>query len=168
MNLAKLYEVQAKLKDRIGYKGADKFEKMMLALLVEIGECANEWRGFKYWSKKQKPDYFEGYNPLLEEYVDGLHFVLEHGLDGGYDLDYPEDYLKHNVFVYKESDITKQFNKVFDAAVILLNDQCQDFYDELLFRYLGLGEMLGFTWEQIEKAYLQKNAENHARQENGY
>jgi dimeric dUTPase (all-alpha-NTP-PPase superfamily) len=60
---------------------------------VELGECANEWRGFKFWSVNQLPhtsavrtpcmmeEDKEYYNPLLEEYVDGLHFVLELGLD---------------------------------------------------------------------------------------
>ncbi len=76
MNLTNLFEVQEVLKQHIGYKGEDKFPKMMLAMLVEFMECANDWRGFKYWSKDQnkKPS-------LLEETVDGLHFVLETGLD---------------------------------------------------------------------------------------
>ncbi|WP_199427089.1 dUTP diphosphatase, partial [Thermaerobacillus caldiproteolyticus] len=26
----------------------------------------------------------------------------------------------------------------------------------------------GFTWEQIEEAYMKKNAVNHQRQESGY
>lgn len=33
-------------------------------------ECANDWRGFKYGSEDAKPK-----ETLLEEYVDGLHFV---------------------------------------------------------------------------------------------
>lgn len=51
MNLQKLFDTQKVLRDRIGYEGEDRFEKLILALLVEIGECANEWRGFKFWSK---------------------------------------------------------------------------------------------------------------------
>jgi dimeric dUTPase (all-alpha-NTP-PPase superfamily) len=42
------------------------------------------------------------------------------------------------------------------------------YYHELLASFIVLGEMLGFTWEQIEKAYLRKNAVNHQRQESGY
>jgi dimeric dUTPase (all-alpha-NTP-PPase superfamily) len=34
--------------------------------------------------------------------------------------------------------------------------------------YLNLGEMLGFTEEQIEQAYFEKNKINHQRQEVGY
>lgn len=55
MNLQKFFDTQKVLRDRIGYNGEDRFEKLILALLVEIGECANEWRGFKFWSKDQEP-----------------------------------------------------------------------------------------------------------------
>jgi dimeric dUTPase (all-alpha-NTP-PPase superfamily) len=199
MNLSKLYEVQAKLKERIGYKGEDKFEKMMLALLVEVAECANEWRGFKYWSKDQKPrinvpvecgECINGFtdwpphtdcevcegkgyvgfkNPLLEEYVDGLHFVLEIGLDLGFKFD------KVNTFL-KCENIVDQFLWIYRQSITLL-DYFSDYnkrkyiryrYVELIQLYLGLGEMLGFTWEEIEAAYMEKNKINHERQENGY
>jgi dimeric dUTPase (all-alpha-NTP-PPase superfamily) len=36
-------------------KGQDNSDWKVLALLVELGECANEWRGFKKWSKDQDP-----------------------------------------------------------------------------------------------------------------
>lgn len=44
MNLAKLFEVQKVLRDRINYNEPDRFNKLVLALLVELGECANEKR----------------------------------------------------------------------------------------------------------------------------
>jgi dimeric dUTPase (all-alpha-NTP-PPase superfamily) len=175
MNLAKLYEVQAKLKERIGYKGEDKFAKMMLALLVELGECANEWRGFKYWSKNQKPrteiqqkvigdseiPVWKTKNPLLEEYVDGLHFVLETGLDLGITFD------KVNVFL-KCENIVEQFLMIHRQCYVLMIFKDEKTYLQLVRMYLGLGEMLGFTSEQIEAAYMEKNAINHERQNSGY
>src|SRR5438067_2344368 len=93
MNLEKLFQMQKVLRDRIGYNEPDRFNKLILAFLVELGECANEQRTWKYWSKDQAPrvnkarkpymdlEDAEFYNPLLEEYVDGLHFVLEIGLE---------------------------------------------------------------------------------------
>lgn len=30
------------------------------------------------------------------------------------------------------------------------------------------GEMLGYTWNEVEEAYMQKNAINHQRQDGGY
>jgi len=176
MNLQKLFETQKVLRDRIGYNGEDRFEKLILALLVEIGECANEWRGFKFWSKDQEPrtkvqwDYSLDDEPifrnlLLEEYVDGLHFVLEIGLEHGYDIDlrnqetFPE--------ASKRETITKQFTKLF--SIKWGRDiGYQNNYMQGLELYIGLGEMLGFTWEEIETAYFDKNKVNHERQNTGY
>src|SRR5690625_2941081 len=106
MNLSKLFPIQKKLDDRIvkekGLEGQDLLDEKILALQVELGELANEWRGFKFWSEDQSPNiiychacngygYFDstyqeacGYchatgiqeSPLLEEYVDCLHFML--------------------------------------------------------------------------------------------
>src|SRR5690625_840666 len=120
MNLEKLFKIQAELDKRIvekhGLQNEDLLDKKILALQVELGELANEWRGFKFWSKDQEPKttgmcwncveegegYFSGRewtgikeeciecggtgidtneNPLLEEYVDCLHFILTIGLE---------------------------------------------------------------------------------------
>jgi len=57
------------------------FERKVLVLLVEIGELANQTRCFKFWSKKavlQK-------SVILEEFVDGVHFILSIGIELGYD-----------------------------------------------------------------------------------
>lgn len=150
MNLTKLFETQQVLRDKIGYEGPDRLEKLILALLVEVGECANEWRGFKLWSKNQEPRtsmntcehcnrlgrkgcigcYGKLYkNPLLEEYVDGLHFILEIGLVIN------ETDFKPIRLMSLTNNITQQFNS--------------------------------FTWEQIEQAYFDKNKVNQERQENG-
>src|SRR5579875_595315 len=111
MNLTKLFEIQRALDDRIvkekGLAGKDLVPMKLLALQVELGELANEWRGFKFWSEDQEPrlsnpncDLCEGSgvyekvtdmpdypevltcvcaSPLLEEYVDCLHFILSIG-----------------------------------------------------------------------------------------
>src|SRR5690625_1828695 len=59
MNLTKLLKMQKVLDDRIveekGLQGVDLLDKKILALLTELGELANEWRGFKFWSEDQKP-----------------------------------------------------------------------------------------------------------------
>ncbi|TCK01363.1 UNVERIFIED_ORG: dUTPase-like protein [Anoxybacillus amylolyticus] len=41
-------------------------------------------------------------------------------------------------------------------------------YVDIWNSFIALGEMLGFTWEEIEEAYLRKNAVNHERQNSGY
>lgn len=183
MNLAKLFETQRVLRDRIGYNEPDRFEKLILALLVEIGECANEWRGFKFWSKDQEPrtkvliPYEEGVrdgglasykNLLLEEYVDSLHFLLEIGLE--------LKYTNLSLASYETPSIEYQFNEVISACCKVREsveldwqeEEKQDEFDNLCMGFIGLGRMLGFTWEEIEAAYYSKNQVNHERQSNGY
>ncbi|MGE6624638.1 dUTP diphosphatase [Bacillus pumilus] len=59
MNLLKMFEMQKELDDRIirekGLEGQDLLPGLILALQVELAECANEWRGFKFWSNDQQP-----------------------------------------------------------------------------------------------------------------
>lgn len=55
MNLEKMYETQRVFRERVKYDGDDRFDKLILALFTELGELANEWRGFKIWSKDQEP-----------------------------------------------------------------------------------------------------------------
>ncbi|PAD70864.1 hypothetical protein CHH83_01300 [Bacillus sp. 7586-K] len=201
MNIERLFEVQKVLRDRIAYNNPDKFNKLILALVVEIGECANEWREFKFWSKDQEPRTWQPnekdickscngspifivngkivgqcedcdgcgvhfHNPLLEEYVDGLHFVLEIGLE--------LNYTNIEVWTVSEKSITNQFiecigqtyNLYFQMRVT--GEVPKVIYENLVATFLGLGEMLGFSWEQIEQAYMDKNKVNHQRQDNGY
>jgi dimeric dUTPase (all-alpha-NTP-PPase superfamily) len=199
MNFEKLFETQRVLRDKIGYNEPDRFEKLILALLVEIGECANEWRGFKFWSKDQEPKTYKGIkcadckgsgltehfnatgrwtahcekcggwglyktNPLLEEYVDGLHFVLELGIEHEYDKELP--YLDIEPLTF--DSIVTQFSMLFTADWNNWEFGHDGYYHEAFEIYLGLGEMLGFTHEEIEAAYFEKNQVNHERQNQGY
>jgi dimeric dUTPase (all-alpha-NTP-PPase superfamily) len=208
MNLEKLFQTQKVLKDRINYNEPDRFNKLVLALLVEIGECANEHRGFKFWSKDQEPrvDFVcgvcegteeisvetavgnpeHGYdvfqmdatcpacmdidgdkNPLLEEYVDGLHFVLELGLEDIGSCVYDWHYTPYKVMggEHTKENIEIQFINIFFELKRFVLDRNLERVIEM---YLGLGEMLGFTWEEVEQAYYKKNEINHIRQETGY
>jgi dimeric dUTPase (all-alpha-NTP-PPase superfamily) len=178
MNLEKLFYMQKVLRDKIGYNEPDRLNKLILALLVELGECANEWRGFKFWSQNQEPrtnavrvpammeEDKEYYNPLLEEYVDKLHFILEIGLE--------LNFTDIEVRLIKEKDITIQFIELTGRAYNLyfqnrvMGEVYKTTYEQLFNVFIGLGEMLGFTWEQIEQAYFAKNEINHQRQETGY
>lgn len=185
MNLAKLFEMQRVLDQRIinkhpELKGQDNLEWKVLALQVELGECANEWRGFKKWSNDQNPrlegsrgakDFLgapiiEYYNPLLEEYVDCLHFILSIGIELGF--------ININIWHIPEENSMKYFMKCFEDIGSLYFVYCvegkvtKEMYERLFGTFIALGESLGFTWEQIEQAYFEKNAINHNRQESGY
>jgi len=215
MNLTKLFEMQRVLDQRIidkhpELKGQDNLDWKVLALQVELGECANEHRGFKKWSNDQEPRTFKrvgcpdcmkkgyyrgnppkdeekgahglgnhwyfcdtcaGYlvvdkNPLLEEYVDCLHFVLTMGIELGFtDIE---------IWSIQEEGNTSQFLKCFEAInslylVYRVDGQVtKEIYENLFGTFVELGEILGFTWEQIEQAYFEKNKINHTRQEQGY
>lgn len=184
MNINKLFEIQReldnKILDRFPYlKNEDLLPKKTLALQVELGELANEHRGFKFWSEDQEPrvkarEYipnhgiaFKWKNPLLEEYVDCLHFILSIGLELNVE-DYVDD-SDFNLYLYESlQDNTKIFNLIY-RQIGLVEEYKNDFkYRGLWSLLMVLGNRLGFTWEQIEQAYLDKNKVNHARQESGY
>src|SRR5699024_7096575 len=129
MDLNKLFKIQAKLDDRIvkehGLEGQDLLNKKILALQVELGELAQNWRGFKFWKVNPKPitklehmcpacgatgiitdepepeeccecdgtGKLGESNPLLEEYVDCLHFILSIGLE----LQIPDEWDIENI-----------------------------------------------------------------------
>jgi len=97
MNVKELLEKQKKLDDfilkelDINYK--DRLNSLILALVVEIGEMANEIRAFKYWSKKA-PSPKE---VVLDEFVDCLHFMLSIANQLGFsEKDIEEAYDKKN------------------------------------------------------------------------
>jgi dimeric dUTPase (all-alpha-NTP-PPase superfamily) len=161
MDLSSLYSLQRQLDERIeaqhGLQGEDLFDKKILALLVEIGELANETRCFKFWSVKP-PSPRE---KVLEEYVDGLHFILSLGLECD--------------FLYSEIPpqlaalpLVEQFLSVFRAADEFRKTKSWQSYDRLFTEYLLLGGQLGFSIEEIEQAYKQKNQVNHERQNQNY
>ena len=187
MNLNELFKIQAELDKRIveehNLQGVDLLDKKILALQVELGELANEWRGFKFWSKDQEPRvevtesntncgecFYNnvGKNPLLEEYVDCLHFILSIGLELEYNK-FEFEYLHEGNFrVFTETDTIRQFTETFQAIGGLITNGDLESYEHLFLYLIGLGRHMGFTWEQIEQAYLDKNKINHERQERGY
>lgn len=213
MNLQKLFEAQAELDAFIEQQhptqeGENRLEKKFLTLLVELGECANEWRGFKFWSNRQTPNELEwinedcksckgtgvdvegvalgnpypciecqgesfvayAKNPLLEEYVDCLHFILSIGNDikvsnvhvTSYSSSSPE---------FTQNEITIQFALIYNVTTELMFSQ-KEFaelnYRVLLAHFELLGRMLCFSAEQIEEAYWKKYEINKQRQRDGY
>lgn len=190
MNLTKLFEMQRELDERIieqhGLQGEDLLPKKILALQVELGELAQEWRGFKFWSKDQQPRYekksiafadpggpFEYTTyPLLEEYIDCLHFILSIWIDisrktpiGMKDLQGMIKWAWENDYA---TDTTRIFNATFDKLGDLSVYPTAGNYFGCFSRLLLIGKLLGFTWDQIEEAYMAKNRINHDRQSTGY
>lgn len=107
-------------------------------------------------------------NPLLEEYVDVLHFILSIGNEIGYTGFDELEMNEYLALVPEEemNDITGQFIVINYITSCILDNEIH--YEKALYEILSLGDRLGFTWEQIETAYYSKNKINHARQENNY
>ncbi|MCY7977468.1 dUTP diphosphatase [Bacillus inaquosorum] len=185
MNLQKMFEMQKALDERIikekGLEGQDLLPNLILALQVELAECANEWRGFKHWSNDREPrtcvidkkgqtakEYYK--NPLLEEYVDCLHFILSIGNRLGWnDTDTIDDVVVQHLISDKGFDTAKTFSCLLSIAYgFHFSNVEKRTYISLFTTFFELGNKLGFKWEQIEAAYMDKNAVNHQRQQEGY
>lgn len=177
MNLSKMFEMQRELDEHIirekHLEGQDLLPNKILALQVELGELANEWRGFKHWSNDQKPrrhvlddnlttcEPDRYHDPLLEEYVDCLHFILSIALET--DIKLPESPCGLN-YVH----VSEQFNAVFNKLGDFWDTRTRMNFIQTWATFYELGKMLGFIEEEIEQAYMSKNAVNHQRQVNGY
>lgn len=161
MNWTELFKQQKRLDQFIqqnhGLERDDLRERKILAFVVELGELANETRCFKFWSLKESSPK----EKVLEEYVDGLHFLLSLGLD----MDYVFNELEPEGIC---EDLTRQFIVVYQAAIQFQQEMEYAGYHQLFQAFVALGEKLGFTREEVIQAYLEKNKVNHQRQKEGY
>ncbi|TKI21749.1 dUTPase [Bacillus pumilus] len=114
-------------------------------------------------------------NPLLEEYVDCIHFFLSIAIKKGWkeELHIPEEAIED----FKDAGIDGGLSGVFvEMQWSLLNSRMlKDEESKKQHFHIAWGLFLtigiigfGFTPEQIEKAYMDKNAVNHKRQQEGY
>lgn len=166
MNLHKLYEMQKGLDSHIeekhGLQHENLFDRKVLALLVEIGELANETRCFKFWSLKSSATQ----DVILEEFVDGIHFILSLGLECGFD--------DKNEWILDKKDnphsvtMSEQFLVVYDNISHFQKTRSREHFQGMFKSYLMLADQLGFKESDIEKAYISKNEVNYKRQQEGY
>ncbi|GAA0120945.1 MAG: dUTP diphosphatase [Clostridium argentinense] len=164
MNLEKLFEMQQILDNRIerehNLQNQELFFKKVLALQVEVGELANETRCFKFWSLKKPSEA----SIILEEYVDCLHFILSLGIE----TNLQNTKLNKNLKVENNTDTTEMFLNLNEKINIFAKNKCEKSYIDLFEQFILLGNILGFSSENIEEAYLNKNKINHQRQDEGY
>lgn len=108
-------------------------------------------------------------NPLLEEYIDCLHFFLSIARQ----LDFSEDVLyAPGPDEELEGSTAHVFTEIiYQVSVVGLAkaEQREMAFKLGLWIFYSLGQQrLGFSFEQIAEAYATKNKVNHERQENGY
>lgn len=163
MQLEKLFQMQKALDTHIQEKHElqkeDLFSRKILALLVEIGELANETRCFKFWSVKPSSPK----EVILEEFVDGIHFILSLGIECGFDQN------EINLSMKPSSlSATDQFLKVYEGISLFQNSKSFEDYQTLFEAYQQLASLLGISYEEMEQAYFHKNEVNYQRQQNNY
>src|SRR5699024_10955330 len=145
----------------------------------------NEARFFKFWSSNQKPNvnkqssmtcqscYGRGgcpncikgkvtvfYNPLLEEYIDTIHFTLSIANDLGY--------TSHTYTKTKPRDLNDLVIGITNAITVLSASPNHYLMESIFNNVIALGYQLGFTEADVIAAYHDKNAINHRRQDNNY
>lgn len=161
MNLHKLFTMQSALDQYIQSNKEvteDVFIKKGLALIVELAELANETRCFKFWSEKGPSER----SVILEEYVDSIHFILSLGIEKGFQdlLEWPRETV--------EGDLTTLFIATNKSILTFLEEPTKTHYEKVWVMYGKIAEELGFSSEDVLRAYIAKNETNYERQKNGY
>lgn len=151
-------ELDQKIIIKHGLTEVQTFNSRILSLMVELGELANETRCFKYWSLKLPSER----EVILEEYVDGIHFIVS--LGNTLEVDLTEDMFKRHNY----DDLTKQFLELYLEISKLTSNITSKHYKNVFNLYINLGYSLGFSLEDVFNAYLKKNKINHKRQASNY
>lgn len=159
--LQKQKELDALILDNAGLKEYP-LESMKLALMVEIGELANEWQGFKHWKKQKTINRYK----LLEEFADCFAFALSlenelHQMTPFVINNINEIIEKLDVYI-ENKDLLEGFKYSFES-VINTNGEFT-----ILLTVIGLGRCLDISLDDMTKAYLAKSKVNYQRQQQGY
>ena len=161
MNLQKLFEMQKELDafiEKTQKIERDVFKEKGLALMVELAELANETRCFKFWSTKGPSER----DVILEEYVDSIHFILSLGLLKGFTS------IEEWPVVEEKRDLTEIFLMTQNAILKFINNPTKEGYLAIWQYYGVIAYNLGFSFNDVVHAYLEKNEENYKRQRSGY
>lgn len=163
MELKELYSLQLGLDKEImdkhpGVSYETTKEKRTLALLVELGEFANETRTFKFWSLKGP----SAKEVILDEYADAIHFFLSLGLTIGINS------FSHEFGGEEFKDLTSAIMDVYQKVVDFSRTFEKKDYEIAFHAYLDLLPRLGYNGDDMLEAYKKKLHVNYVRQENKY
>lgn len=163
--IKKMLQMQAKLDEAImkEYELAEIDKKNLgFAILDEVGELTHELKGdWCWWKKSQEPVDEE---KVLGELVDIWHFVLsyQNHFDSGEEELRAEEQMIDNAITYF-CEI-----KAFKTGIIYLLADLTSINSNKLERLIAITEYLGFTIEDVHKAYCDKNKINYQRLKEGY
>ncbi len=166
LNIQKIFEAQDKLDCKVvevhGLEGQNLTGDVTQALYTELGELSNEIGFFKYWKKNKKDDKTRQY----DEWADCMHFLVSLGNKYGHveevlTLEFHEE--KQIVGAAEKSSFSGLFELIYK---VMLNDL--ESYVGALASLLMIGAKIGMTFEDMEKAYFDKNQVNYYRLASGY
>lgn len=126
-----------------------------LAAVREITELMDEMpEVYKFWKRGNKsPDF----DRVVDELADVLHMIVSLGVDVNANP-------LHGSIEYYDN-LQEQFLAVINWTGVCNN---MNAWEMAMAAFRGLVEMLGFSEREMYEAYMQKNAENHRRQVEGY
>src|SRR5690625_3129065 len=100
------------------------------------------------------------HNPLLEEYIDTIHFTLSIANDLGVH--------EHKYIKTSPTDLNDLVLGITNLATIIPIGKEKHQVESLINNIITLGYQLGFDEKAVIEAYHEKNKENYARQKVGY
>lgn len=163
--IKEMLQMQAKLDEAImkeyGLTEIDE-ENLRMAILDEVGELTHELKGnWCWWKKTQAP---VDMGKVLGELVDIWHFVLSYQNHFNYGEEAQLNYLNEEELSSgtlkrlrtKKNNLPKILTRlvIFESSIIPVS--------------IAITEYLGFTIEDVYKAYCDKNKVNYQRLKEGY
>ncbi|WP_342268675.1 dUTP diphosphatase [Spiroplasma endosymbiont of Aspidapion aeneum] len=133
-------------------------EKRVLAFIVELCEFLNEEKSFKYWKK----DKTIAREKLVEEYIDGIHFLMS--LINEQNLDFNNYKIKDNKH---EKFHIISLSIVENAARYSHTRKIEDLW-KFVDLYLSLTSHIDLEEDELFDIYDKKNKINIDRSNNGY
>ncbi|AWX69804.1 dUTP diphosphatase [Mycoplasmopsis anatis] len=165
MNFTDIFNKQLELDKELTQKALDlnpNFTKndlekrKLIALMVELGEFANEIETFKYWKKTRNLNR----DFICEEFADLIHFLVSFGND--YNL---PTTINSKII---SNDINEQLIETFSAISQANNKINEEKLLNIFELVLGLAELYGLEENEIAKWYEIKNKKNHERIKTNY
>ena len=153
----KQLELDLDIQKRHNVTYEETLDRRFLSLYVEIGELANATRCFKYWSNKPS----EPRERVMDEYADGLHFLLSLGIALK---------VKNHVFDQEKTDkdLSTLFLNMYDDISMLKNKKSEDTYIKTFKTFLLIASKLNMNKDDIFSSYFLKLGVNYRRQETNY
>lgn len=134
----------------------DYSNQMIIALYTEVAEFANEIQSFKYWKKSKVIDQ----DNLLEEFADGLHFLISFLIKTNCDCIIEPQILSN--------DINIQLLEMFKSIYRLSKNTSKRNVKKCIAIYIGIAKILNISDDLITKSYMLKNKKNFERIKNNY